>query len=105
MRVSVGNDVFILTKYDKLQTTDTTEIKFPIIGNDLFQKWNIKCNNKNNDSKVGNFIKSTITNCPTSFCGATSLLPIGSAYMYIETSSIIIVMKECLLALNGCFMK
>ena len=87
LKVSVGNDTFNLTKYDKIQITDTTEIKYPNIGSDLLQKWNIKCNNKNNISKVGDFIKSTKTNSPTGSSGATSLSPIGDAFMYIETSS------------------
>ena len=38
------------------------EIKFPSIGSDLLQKRNIKCNNKNNVSKVGDLLKSTKTN-------------------------------------------
>ena len=42
---------------------------------------------KNNGRKAGNFLKSTVTNSPTSHSGATSLPPIGSAFMYIETSS------------------
>ena len=32
-------------------------------------------------------MKSTKTNNPTGFSGATSLPPIGNNYMYIETSS------------------
>ena len=56
-------------------------------GSDLLQKWYIKSNIKNKDSKVGFSIKSTITNSPTDYSGATNLLPIGSAFMYIETSS------------------
>ena len=87
LKVSVGNDTYNLTKYDKIQITDTTEIKYPNIGSDLLQKWNIKCNNKNNISKVGDFIKSTKTNSPTGHSGATSFPPIGTAFMYIETSS------------------
>ena len=87
LKVSVGNDTYNLTKYDKIQITDTTEIKYPNIGSDLLQKWNIKCNNKNNISKVGDFIKSTKTNSLTGYSGATSLPPIGTAFMYIETSS------------------
>ena len=87
LKVSGGNDTYNLTEYDKIQIIDATEISFPIVGSDLLQKWNIKRNNKNNDSKVGNFIKSTITNSPTGHSGATSLPPIGSAFMYIETSS------------------
>ena len=87
LKVSVGNDTYNLTKYDEIQITDLTEIRFPSLCNDLLQKWNINCNNKNKDSKVGNFIKSTITNNPSSHSGATSLPPIESAFMYIETKS------------------
>ena len=36
---------------------------------------------------MGIFIKSTKPNSPTGHSGATSLPPIGSAFMYIETSS------------------
>ena len=87
LKVSVGNKTYNLTKYDKIQIIDTTEIKYPNIGSELLQKWNIKCNNKNNVSKVGDFIKSTKTNSPTGNSGATSLSPIGKICMYIETSS------------------
>ena len=87
LKVSVGNDTYNLTKYNKIQITDTTEIKYPNIGSDLLQKWKIKCNNKNNISKVGDFIKSTKTNSPTGHSGSTSLPPIGNSFMYIETSS------------------
>ena len=87
LKVSVGNDTYNLTKYDKIQIIDITETKYPNIGSDLLQKWNIKCNNKNNISKVGDFIKSTRTNSPTGHSGATSLPPIGNSFMYIETSS------------------
>ena len=87
LKVSVGNDTYNLTKYNKIQILDTTEIKYPNIGSDLLQKWNIKCNNKINVSKVGDFIKSTKTNSPTGRSGATNLPPIGNSFMYIETSS------------------
>ena len=43
LKVSVGNDTHNLTKYDKNQVFDTSEIKYPNIGSDLLQKWNIKC--------------------------------------------------------------
>ena len=87
LKVSVGNDTYNLSKYDKVQITDTTEMRYPNIGSELLQKWNIKCNNKNNVSKVGDFIKSTKTHSPTSYSGATSSSPIGNSFMYIETSS------------------
>ena len=57
------------------------------IGSDLLQKWNIICNNKNNQFRTTDFIKSTKTNSPTRNSGATSLPPIGEIFMYIETSS------------------
>ena len=87
LKVSVGNDTYNLTKYDKIQLIDTTIMKSSKTGGYLLQNWVIKCNDKNNKGKVSNFIKSTKTNSPTSDSGATSLLPIGDSFMYIETSS------------------
>ena len=45
-------------------------MRYPNIGSDLLQKWNIKCNNKNNQSRITDFIKSTKTNTPTGYLGA-----------------------------------
>ena len=87
LKVSVGNATYNLTKYNKISITDITEIKFPNSGNALLQKWKIYCNNKKNQSRISDFIKSTKTNSPTGFSGAISLSPIGDAFMYIETSS------------------
>ena len=56
LKVSVGNDIYNLSKYDKVQITDTTEMRYPNIGSDLLQKWNIKCNNKNNQSRITDFV-------------------------------------------------
>ena len=71
LNVSVRNESFNLTNYNKIQFLDTTEIKFPNIGSDLLQKKNIKCSNKNNESKVGSFMKWAITNSSTSHSGST----------------------------------
>ena len=87
LKISVGNDTYNLTKYDKIQIIDTTKIKYPNVGSDLLQNWNIECNNKNNQSRLTDFIKSTKTNSPTGHSGASSLPPIGNSFMYIETSS------------------
>ena len=76
-----------MTKYDKIQITGTSIIKYPNTGGYLLQNWVIKCNDKNNNGKIQNFIKSTKTNSPTGYSGATSLPPIGDSFMYIETSS------------------
>ena len=86
LKVSVGNDTYNLTKYNKISITDITEIKFPNSGNALLQKWKIYCNNQNNQSRTTDFIKSTKTNSPSSNSGAEALPPIGSAFMYIESS-------------------
>ena len=87
LKVSVGNDTYNLTKYDKIQITDTTIIKYRNTGVYLLQNWVIKCNDKNNNGKIQNFIKSTKTNSPTGYSGSESLPRIGSAFLYIETSS------------------
>ena len=87
LKVSVGNDTYNLTKYNKISITDITEKNFPNSGNALLQKWKIYFNNKNNQSRISDIIKSTKTNNPTGFSGATSLSPLGDAFMYIETSS------------------
>ena len=75
-----------MTKYNKISITDITEIKFPNSGIGLLQKWKIYCNNKVNQSRINDFIKSTKSNSTTGESGATSLPPIGTAFMYIETS-------------------
>ena len=87
LKVSVGNDTYNLTKYDKIQLTDTTVMKAGNSGGYLLQNWNIRCNDNNNNGKITNFIKSTKTNSPTGSSGATTLPPVGTAFMYIETSS------------------
>ena len=87
LKISVGNDTYNLTKYNKLQLTDTTIIKSSNNGGYLLQNWNIKCNDKNNNGKVATFMKSTKTSSPKGDSGATSLPPIGTAFMYIEASS------------------
>ena len=87
LKVSVGNDIYNLAKYDKIQLTNTTIIKYPNNGGYLLQNWDIKCNDKNNNGKIQNFIPSTKTNSPTGDTGANSLPPVGDAFMYIETSS------------------
>ena len=87
LKVSVGNDIYNFTNYDKKQITDTTEIKFPNTGGYLLQNWIIKCNDRNNNGKIQNFIESTKTISPTGCSGAESLIPIGKSFMYEETSS------------------
>ena len=85
-KVSVGNDTYNLTKNDKIQLTDTTIMEAGNTGGYLLPSWRIFCNDKNNNGKIQNFVKSTKTSSPTGNSGATSLPPIGDAFMYIETS-------------------
>ena len=87
LKVSVGNDIYHLTKYDKIQLTDTTIIKYPNNGGYLLQNWNNICNDRNNNGKIQNFLRSTKTSSPTGGSGAESLPPIGESFMYIETTS------------------
>ena len=64
-----------------------TEIICPNSGGYLLQKWNIKCNDRNNKGKIQNFIRSSINTTPSPDTGSINLPPIGNAYMYIETSN------------------
>ena len=86
LKVFVGNDTYNLTKYDKIQLTDSTIIKSGNSGISVLPYWKIICNDKNNNGKISNFIKLTRTNSPTGDSGSTSIPPIGNAFMYIETS-------------------
>ena len=86
LKVSVGSDIYHLTKYNKYYITDKTSMIFPNSGLYLLQKWSIECRDINRLGKLNNFIKSTRSSSPTSMSGATALPPIGSAFMYIESS-------------------
>ena len=85
LELSVGKDTYIFTCLKRLPIKDTTLIKYPNNCGSLLQQWNIKWMIKN--GKTQNSIKSTKTNSPTGYSGATNLPPIGTAFMYIETSS------------------
>ena len=52
VKVSVGNDTYNLTKYNKTKLTDTTIIKYPKSGGYLLEQWNTKCNDKNIAGKI-----------------------------------------------------
>ena len=86
LKVSVGSDSYHLTEYEKNYKTDLTEMRAPNSGLYLLQKWRIVCKDKNNNAKINNFIKSTKTQSPTDDSGATGLPPIGSSFMYLESS-------------------
>ena len=85
LKVSVGNDTYNLTEYDKIQLIDLTEIRSPNIGSDLLPKRKIKNLHKNNRAKVGIFLK--IYNTIFSNKKIRSNQHIGNSFMYIETIS------------------
>ena len=87
LKVSVGNDVYHLTKYNKYYLTDITRMIYPNSGLYLMPRWIIECRDRNGNGKINNFIKSTKTNSPTGNSGAEDLPPIGNSFMYIESSS------------------
>ena len=87
LKASVGNDTYSLTKESKKQLTDITTMKTVIGGGYLLPSWRIFCNDKKNSGKKTIFFRATKTNSPTGDSGATSLPPIGSAFLYMETSS------------------
>ena len=86
LKVSVGDNTYNLTKYDKIKLTDMTIFKSGNVGSDALPGWRIFCNNINNNGKLSNFIKSTKTSSPSTNSGAESIPPIGDCFMYIETT-------------------
>ena len=70
LKVSVGNDTYNLTKYDKIQITDTTKFKYPNTGGYLLHNWVIKCNDKTNKGKIQNVFKSTKNKQPNWLLGS-----------------------------------
>ena len=101
LKVSVGNDTYNLTKYDKIQITDITESKFPNKGSDLLQKWKIKGNNRIIQSRITDVLLNQQKQI------LPQVIPEQKAYLQLVVLSgikkrvqIITAMKECLLALN-----
>ena len=86
LKVNINNTKYNLQIYNKIPLTDTTITKYPNKGQYLLSSWRIFCNDKNNNGKLQNFIRSTKTNSPTGTSGAIVSPPIGDSFMYIETS-------------------
>ena len=86
LKISVANDTYILGKYDKVNITDITEIRNPNTGQSLLQKRILKGLNISYNAKIITFLKSTTNTSPTAESGASSLAPIGWAFMYVESS-------------------
>ena len=88
LKVTVGSDSYNLTKYQKSYITDLTQMRAPNNGINLLQKWKIECKDRNNNAKINNFVKSTKTESSTADSGATALPPIGTSFMYLESSGV-----------------
>ena len=86
-KVSVGNDIYNLFKHAEKQLTDVTEFKYTNKRDSLILRWRIKISNRNDEAYFGIFLKSAKAGSPAADSGATSLPPIGTAFMYIDTSS------------------
>ena len=86
LKVSVGNYTYILTKYNKIQMTDITEIRNANTGQMLLQEWILKCVNENYIAKLKTFLKSPTSTSPTAQSGASSIPSIGWNFMYMESS-------------------
>ena len=87
IEVNIKNSTYNLQIYNKILLTDTTIMKNSNNGGYLLPSWLIFCNDRNNNGKIQNFIRSTKTSSPTGNSGATITPPIGESFMYIETSS------------------
>ena len=55
LKVSIGNDIYHLTKYNKYYLTDITRMISPNSGLYLMQRWIIECRDRNSNGKVNNF--------------------------------------------------
>ena len=81
LKVSLGYDTYNLTKNDKLQYIDTRVISFANIAGYLFQNWIIQCNEKNDNYRLANFIKSTKASSPNKPFRSNVLPPIGNSFL------------------------
>ena len=86
LKVNIENSTYNLQINNKILLTDTTILKYPNNGGYLLPNWRIFCNDRNNNGKIQNFIRSTKTNSPTGNSGAIVSPPVGNSFMYIETS-------------------
>ena len=86
LKVDINNSTYNLRVYNKILLTDITIIKYPNHGGYLLPGWRIFGNDRNNNGKIQNFIRSTRTNSPTANSGSTVIPPIGDSFMYIESS-------------------
>ena len=87
LEVSVGNDTYNLSKYDRIQIIDITSERTSNTGGYVLPLWKVYCNDKNGGGKKSTFIKATKSSSSTNHSGATSIPPVGNSFTFIETSS------------------
>ena len=87
LKVSIGYDTSNLTENDRINITVIIEMRNPNKGKSLLQNRTLKCINKNKNAKINTFLKSTTNTSPTAESRASSVPPIGWAFMYVESSS------------------
>ena len=80
LKVSVGDSVYNLVKYDKTQLTDTTILRYLRMGGCILKKWSNKCNDKIGNDKIQKFIKSSKGSKPTPYCNPSTAPPIGDSF-------------------------
>ena len=99
--VSVGNNVYNLSKHDRIQIIDTTFIKYPNIGGYIIQRWNLKYNDKDINGKIQNFIKSSKTSSPTDHSGAPSLSKSVTIFCILKQAEAFLVLVMFFVAGKG----
>ena len=82
----LGMMFIILENHNKQYSLDTALFEIPNQGDYLLHQRSTECNDKNDNGKQLNFLKSTKTNSLTSNSGPTQLLPIRDLLMYTKTS-------------------
>ena len=81
LNVSVANNVYNLTKYNRKQMIDTTNIRTRNSGGYLLPLWKIECKDEIN---AGEKIRATKAKSPAPNSGSRRLPPIGDSFMYME---------------------
>ena len=78
--------ITIILKKNKQQIVETTVNNYANNGGYLLQQWKIESDDKKNDGKKQNIMKSTKTFRPTGHSGATAPSAIGHSFMHLEKS-------------------
>ena len=91
LEVPFANNICCPAKHDRIQFTDTTNIKTSSRGRRLLLVSKTPCNDRYNSGQITNFTRATKSSSLTPKSGATSLPLIGASFTYIETGIIRII--------------